>query len=211
MGLLDLLFSSKAGGIIHYLNLDDFWFSLSSSQRAKMISYGKKNMGQSGSIAEGKVTSSSARPLQFLTSMLTCSISDHDYDLSDSIIRYGTGIMDNSKLVDQHFFLMTAADCYYKQRDTRDNGLYLSEQFNRADVDLFPRYKSALKREMGGVLPRIPSFSQLAIIYEKEGRYQDAIDICRLALKNGVQEKTKSGFEGRIEKLEKKIDDGLNA
>ncbi len=205
MGFLGLFSGKKVGGIIHYLNLDDFWFSLSPSQRDKLVRYGKQGLGQSGSIAEGTVSSSSGRPLQFLTGMLTWAVSDHDYDLSDRIIEYGSGIMDDATLVDRHFFLTTAADCYYKQRDSRDNALEMAKKYYQKDIELFPKYKSALKRETGGVLPRIASFTQMAIILEKEGHYQDAIDICKLALKNGIQEKTKSGFEGRIEKLEKKL------
>lgn len=199
------MFSQKVGGIVHYLNLDEFWFSLTAAQRAKLISYGKQGLGQTESIAEGRIQSSSARPLQFLTSMLMWSVSDHDYILADHLIEYASSIENNSTLVDRHFYLISAADCYYKQREIRDDALSLAEQFYLKDVGLFPRYKSALMKEMGGVLPRIPSFSQLAILYEKKGRYEEAIGICRLAIKYGVQEKTKAGFEGRIEKIEKKL------
>ena len=205
MGFLGMFNRGKVGGLVHYLNLDGFWFSLTQTQREQMIRYGNSGVGQSGSIAEGTVSYSSARPLQFLTNMLTWAVADHDYDLSDRIIEYSSKIADGSTLVDQHFFLTSAADCYYKQRETRDIALSLAEQYYKKDIELFPRYKSPLKKEMGCVLPRIPSFSQLAILYEKSGRYQEAIDICRLAVKNNVRDNTKSGFEGRIEKLGKKL------
>jgi len=53
--------------------------------------------------------------------------------------------------------------------------------------------------------PRFPSFQRLAIIYERLGKYDEAIKICEKALKYGLVDGTKSGFEGRIERLKKRI------
>lgn len=64
----------------------------------------------------------------------------------------------------------------------------------------------SLKKDMGGILPRIPSFQQLVILYEKSGRYQEALDICNLALRNNLKDTTKGGYEGRIEKIQKKME-----
>ena len=108
-------------------------------------------------------------------------------------------------MVDKHFYLMSAADCYYKQRDSREDALALAEKYHLMDVKLFPQYKGLLVKDMGGILPRIPSFQQLAIMYEKAGRYQDAIDICKLAMDYGLTDTTKSGYAGRLEKLQKKL------
>jgi len=48
--------------------------------------------------------------------------------------------------------------------------------------------------------------SRLAIIYEKQGKIEDAIGVCKTALKLGINEDyTKSGFEGRIERLINKL------
>lgn len=51
----------------------------------------------------------------------------------------------------------------------------------------------------------IPSFHRLAIIYEKQAKYDKAIKVCELALKYGLIDGTKAGFAGRIQKLKKKI------
>lgn len=45
---------------------------------------------------------------------------------------------------------------------------------------------------------------QLTIIYEKDEKLQEAIDVCNFAIKHGLMDGTKGGFEGRIKKLEKK-------
>jgi len=45
-------------------------------------------------------------------------------------------------------------------------------------------------------------YQQLAIIFEKQGKYDEAIDICNLALDNDV----KGDWKKRIEKYSKKRD-----
>lgn len=55
-------------------------------------------------------------------------------------------------------------------------------------------------------LPRYPSFARLAIIYEQRKEYEEAIRVCRLALRMGYDDDgTEGGFPGRIARLTKKI------
>ena len=64
------------------------------------------------------------------------------------------------------------------------------------------------KEEFRYYPPRCPSLSQLAIIYEKMGEYEKAIEISNIAASLNQTDGTKGGFEGRISKLQKKIDEG---
>ncbi len=49
-------------------------------------------------------------------------------------------------------------------------------------------------------------YHKLAMAYEKLGRYDIAIEICKYAIESGFpDDNTKGGFEGRIRRLEKKI------
>ena len=145
-------------------------------------------------------------PLSYLGSYIGWAVADNDYAVADKIIEHCDKIYEKATPVDKHFYLMGAADCYYKQRDSREDALALAEKYHLMDVKLFPQYKGQLVKDMGGILPRIPSFQQLAIMYEKAGRYQDAIDICKLAMNYGLTDTTKSGYAGRLEKLQKKLD-----
>ena len=207
MGLFDRLRKNKIEGIIGYLGLEDFWMSLSFEQSEAMIRYTRSGLGAdpNSSPIAGKITYSSARPLSYLSSYIGWAVADHDYALADKIIEHCDKIYEKATPVDKHFYLMSAADCYYKQRDSREDALALAEKYHLMDVKLFPQYKGLLVKDMGGILPRIPSFQQLAIMYEKAGRYQDAIDICKLAMDYGLTDTTKSGYAGRLEKLQKKL------
>ena len=208
MGLFDRLRKNKIEGMIGYLGLEDFWMSLSFEQSEAMIRYARSGLGAdpNSSPIEGKISYTSARPLSYLSSYIGWAVADHDYALADKIIEHCNKIYEKAAPVDKHFYLMGAADCYYKQRTSREDSLALAEKYHMMDVKLFPQYKGPLVKDMGGILPRIPSFQQLAIMYEKAGRYQDAIDICKLAMKYGLTDTTKSGFAGRLEKLQKKLD-----
>ena len=58
-----------------------------------------------------------------------------------------------------------------------------------------------------GEVPRIPSFKRLAIIYEKQDQYADAIAVCDRALESGTTDGTNGGFEGRNNRLRKQLND----
>ena len=205
MGLFERLRGKKIKGKIGYLGLEDFWLSLSYEECEALIRYERSGLGAApdSSPIEGDYFNPMATQLNYLHGNLSWAIADHNYDLADKIIEYCNKIYESAKPMDKHFYLMVVADYYYKQRDIRQEAFELAEQYHLKDVKLYPQYEKTMM-DMFGSIPRIPSFQQLAIMYEKTGRYQEAIDICQLALKYGLRDSTKGGFEGRIAKLRKK-------
>ena len=67
-----------------------------------------------------------------------------------------------------------------------------------------PSLALALKEDMGGTLPRVTTFQHYATVLTEDGEYEKAISICEKALEYGLHDNTKSGFEGRIERIKKK-------
>ena len=54
-------------------------------------------------------------------------------------------------------------------------------------------------------IPHYPSLKTLAILYEKEGNYAEAIKVCKAAIKAGADDDgTKGGMTERLRKLEAK-------
>ena len=208
MGLFDAFRSKKVGGILGYLGLDAFWLDLTEEQRALMTKYYRSCLGadRNGSPAEGHVEHSSARPLNYLCAFIGWAVSDKQYDLADKIVLHCNKIYPMASLIDQHFYLLSAAEGSYRQKKVRSDALALAEKYALMDVELFPKYKGPLKKDLGGRLPRIPAFMQLSLIYEQTGRLQEAVDICKVAIKNGLQDDSYGGYQGRIEKIQKKID-----
>lgn len=63
----------------------------------------------------------------------------------------------------------------------------------------------AMLKDFPIILVNIPSFTRLAIIFEKEGKIQEAIEVCKKAISLGLRETKKDPYENRIAKLEKKL------
>lgn len=54
--------------------------------------------------------------------------------------------------------------------------------------------------------PRVHAFKRLAIIYKKQERYKEAIGVCKKAIRYDMRDGTKSGFEGRLERLKRELE-----
>lgn len=108
-----------------------------------------------------------------------------------------------------HFTYNQLIELYYKQRDKWDNALEKCidtcwKDINKMD-DIIREFKKDQLYKDYGSLPRMPSFQRLAIIYEKQGKIEEAITVCDKAITYKLTDKTKGGFEGRKKKLEKKL------
>ncbi|MBR4000515.1 MAG: hypothetical protein IKI93_19480 [Clostridia bacterium] len=203
------LFSQKTKikGIIGYLGLEDFWLSCSPEEQKTLTKYYQGGLGSNpgDSPVKGDIVSSTDTAFKYLSAMIGWAVSEKKYELADKIIKAGNDLpVHEAELVDAHFFLQEAAECYYKQRDIRADALALTIEFCLKDIQLFPKYIKPLKKEIG-CIPRITTFQRLAILYEKNKQYEEAINICRLAIKYDLKDSTKGGYPERLEKLEKKI------
>lgn len=143
---------------------------------------------------------------KYLISSFPWAVSEKDYIFADKLInRAEQSIRDGLyTLTNLHFFLQNAAECYYKQRETRPDALDKTIDYCLRDIQAFPKYSKELVAEME-TLPRIATFQRLAILYEKAGEIEKAIQVCDLALQYGLTDNTKSGYEGRKQKLQKKL------
>lgn len=62
------------------------------------------------------------------------------------------------------------------------------------------------KQDIENNIPVYSSFTTLAKLYEKQFKYQEAINICEKAIEIGyLKDGTKGGYIARIEKLKKKL------
>ncbi len=70
-------------------------------------------------------------------------------------------------------------------------------------IDEFSKIKPALIRSTG-CLPSVPTFQKYATVLTEDGNYNKAIEVCKLALKYGLHDGSKGGFEARITNIQKK-------
>ncbi|MCD6298088.1 MAG: hypothetical protein J7M30_13135 [Deltaproteobacteria bacterium] len=90
--------------------------------------------------------------------------------------------------VDRHFLLMNIVGEAYKHRDDPEMRT-ICHQVAQMHIDEFKRIKPALKRSLG-VLPRVPTFQQYAIVLTGEERFTEAIAVCEAAIKFGLSDGT---------------------
>ena len=100
--------------------------------------------------------------------------------------------------MDQHFALLDALRSEkdpQRQKTICINDIALVDQFNKEYIN-----------EYGKPLPKsYPSFKKLAVIYEKEGDYLEAINVCKKAIAAGYkQDGTQGGMPARMKKLKEK-------
>jgi len=109
-----------------------------------------------------------------------------------------------TNLIDRHFLLMNIVDKAYKNRSDPDSAELL-RKVAEMHVSEFPQIKPALKKEMDGILPRVTTFQKYATFLTENKEYEKALQICEQAISEGLHDGTKSGFEGRIERIKKKM------
>lgn len=109
-----------------------------------------------------------------------------------------------TNLIDRHFLLQSIVTESYKLRNQRQYR-EMCVEFAEKYLSEFPDIAPALKEDMDGKLPRITTFQYYATLLTENEEYEKAIAICKQAIAYGLQDGTKSGFEGRIARIEKKI------
>jgi hypothetical protein len=105
--------------------------------------------------------------------------------------------------IDRHFLLQKIVEVTYKKRQEPETRK-LFTQYARMHLDEFSNFIPPLEEQFGGKLPNVPTFKLFVISLEEEGKYDDAIKVCKQALEYGMDDETKTGFEGRIERIRRK-------
>lgn len=93
---------------------------------------------------------------------------------------------------------------------------YLDQEFDRPQYYHIMAYQN--EHEQPGIAERIYRhainrfqndaglFKALALLLARVGRNQDAISVCEEAIMRGLKDDTKSGFEGRLDRLKKRLE-----
>lgn len=107
-------------------------------------------------------------------------------------------------LINRHFLLQTIISETYKLRYQEDfKNLCL--KYSEIHLLEFPEIAPALKKDMNGVLPRVTTFQNYATLLTEVGEFEKAISVCKMAISYELSDGTKSDYEGRIERIKKKI------
>ena len=98
-----------------------------------------------------------------------------------------------------HFVILDMANLTYSLREKRETFENLSITLCKKDIENYDTLSKSLKGCVIGTLTR------LCIIYEKNKKYNEAVNLCDIGIKYGFADSNKKNFIFRKEKLMKKI------
>ena len=102
--------------------------------------------------------------------------------------------------IDRHHLLQGIVKATYSRRSEPEMRRICSEVAERHLAEI-RRILPVLVRDLG-VVPRVTTFQHYSTLLEEDGRFEEAISVCRMALELGLKDGTKSGFEGRIGRIQ---------
>lgn len=191
----------KKKGLLGYLGLKKWYLLLSDLEKTRFI----KLAGSEQELLRDETWTSQA-PATFLWCLGGNALSSKDYSLSEKILMKALRV--KGDILDKHFIYITLIKLYYRQRNISKGALEKCIYYCQEDIKNFPKFKKAWikdERRQGLkkselYIPRVPSFERLAIIYEKQRRLSEAMEVCKKA----IECKLDGGFENRLKKLKKK-------
>jgi hypothetical protein len=104
--------------------------------------------------------------------------------------------------IDRHFLLLNIVTQTYKQRAAPE----MAEaclRVGQTHVAEFPQLVPYLMQEFHDQLTRVPTFEHYATVLVERDRFSEAIQVCEAAIRFGLQDGTKGGYEGRIVRIKK--------
>jgi len=176
----------KIGGEIAYFNLTDWWLKTFSEQERDYIVKTFRPLGGSGdALISGEIQYNSGSAVSLLANLAGWfkNVKDREigYKLLDKAEKL---IIDDTEILDIHFFYHNKIEFYYRFRDIDQESLNIAIEACRKQIELSPRAILAFKKEYENEkLPAHTGYEQLAIILEKQEKYNEAIDLCKQAQK----------------------------
>jgi len=192
----------KTKGAIGYFGLESWWLSTFSEAERQYIEKKFQPLGGiENSLTNGNVISRSDTAVGFLQNLAGWFAKEDDRHLAYKILeKAGELLSQSAKPFDIHFFYQANIETSYKDRD-KPGGLEKAILACRQQIEYAPNAAKAFKREYKGEsLPSHKGYQQLAIILEKEKKYQEVIELCTQAKKQGWS----GDWEKRIERCKKK-------
>lgn len=198
--------TNKVGGEISYYNLTDWWLNLLTDEERKIIKTIYNPISTSSDkkcIDEGNINNSSHSKLLFLGCLASWFTKPEYYTIGKKILLEGERcINETNNILDKHFFYLSGIKIHYANREKDSNALNFAIEYCKKQISIAKEAKKEfLKEYPSEPLPSHTGYKQLAIIYDKQKKYTEALEITRQALCEGWND----DCQKRIDRLEKKI------
>ena len=200
MGFLGYSKQSKPiQGEIVYFNLADWWMTAFSDSERKHIESTFQPIG--GSLTSGVIHSTSETAVGLLSALAEWFQKPEDQNIAQKILNKAMELSKDASVLDNHYLYQTIIKINYRNRENEEC-LRAAVNACLKMISLAPEaakaYKSEFPKEQ---LPGHKGYEQLAIIYEKQGRFHDAITVSQQA----ASQQWDGDWVKRIERCGKKL------
>lgn len=197
--------SKPIQGQIGYFKLADWWvtaFSDTERKHIESIFQPISTVQASGSpLTSGVIQSTTKTAVGFLSALAGWFQKPEDRTIAHKILAKAMELSKDASALDNHFLFQTVIQANYRDRDNEES-LEAAIDACLKMISLAPEAARAFKAEFPKQqLPSHKGYEQLAIIYEKQGRFQDAIAVSQQA----ARQKWGGDWAKRIERCGQKL------
>ena len=220
--LLQKLLTPRPKGWIAYYGLEDWYLHLSEDTRQKIKAYSARP----DEVDKGTRLGTTQSAQSYISTIGTYAASK-DPEFAEFMFQYALMAPDDNP-IDRHFVYNHMIEMLYKQREKRADAIDLCIKYCIEDIQRIDAFNVAWKKKFEDIhasltadgykqntdkldvdLPRIPSFDRLRIIYEKQGKFREAIQVCSKAIE--VEAWSIEAGNDQITKLMKKLTSSQNS
>lgn len=212
-------------GQLGYYKLADWWFStFTASEREYIEQVYQPLGGKPGErpLTQVKITSADKRSNRVLWGLAGWFKKTDDRHIARRILAKAEKLaISESDVIGLHFTYSQMVQVYYKDRATDSTAFDLAVESCEKQIAIAPKVIEAFRKEEQArdkllrsmlksassspkipfVLPSHVGFEQLVIILEKQGEYDRAIELCKLANQQGWD----GDWDKRIDRCKKKL------
>lgn len=139
-----------------------------------------------GNLIEDQITFSTDNPVFFLSALAGWFKKENDRTIAYRMLEQWEKMINNkTNIVDIHFFYQSKWEIYYQNRNFDNFALNEAIKSFKKQIEISEKSIIEFKKEYKNE-PRLPThkwYEQLAIIKEKEWKYNEAINLCKDAMK----------------------------
>ncbi len=121
-------------------------------------------------------------------------------NLPEALAEAVSALSNEKDALTRHRWLSQITETTYKKRKDAQYRA-ACDYFSTMHINEFDKIKAPLKKSNSGKLPQVMTFQNYANLLLEDERFSDAIEVCQKALKFGLDDRTQSGFAGRIERI----------
>lgn len=203
-------------GELGYFGLGDWWLATFTPEERDYIERIYKPIEVGGGdnqkpLTQGKILTTSETAVKLLAGLAGWFDKPKDISIATRILTKAEGLS-SANVLDRHFLYQQMIETYYRARDTSPDALDNAIAACQKQIDIAPSAAKAFKKEysaqeaertFGARLPAHVGYTQLAIIRDKQKKYEEALHMCRQAKQqgwNGDWDKRIARYEERLRK-----------